>query len=291
MKKHFRSILPSILILATISFAAAAQVPVVVTARWLKENTGKSDLVVLHVSTIFRDYQNGHIPGARFMWPGWLSESTPDETTVPASLEQIKSKLEELGISGNSHVVLCGIYGNIIQVCRVFVMLEHIGMAGRISLLDGGMEDWQESGGEITSESSSYEKGQFNPAVKRNLVDAYWMAENLKKRDFCYIDTRAKSYYEGSTGSPRKGHIPGAVSLPSTDLFDGKTFKFHSPEKLKEMFVSLKIDEGVRPVFYCFSGNLASAGYVAARIAGLDPVLYDGSMEDWGSRFDLQVEK
>ena len=118
-----------------------------------------------------------------------------------------------------------------------------------------------------------------------------WVAQNLTNKAYCIIDARQKSFYEGSSGTPRQGHIPGSKNLPYTDLYDSKTYHFVSADKLKDTFTALNIPLGSRPVFYCNQGNTGSVDYVAALAAGYDPILYDGSMEAWGSSFDLPLEK
>jgi thiosulfate/3-mercaptopyruvate sulfurtransferase len=291
INKKFKAVFTTFFLLISLTLTVDAQVPVVVTSHWLKENLGKPDLVILHVSTVIKDYHNGHIPGALFLWPGSLSVSNEKESTVPADLKQIRKVLENLGVSNRSHIVLCGIYGNLTPVCRVFVTLEHIGLADRISILEGGFDEWKNSGGEASVGSVSPRKGKLTITVQNNLVDADWVASNLSNKDYLVIDARPKQYYNGETGVPRQGHIPGAKSLPSTDCYDGKTFQFYPESRLAEIFASLEIPEGAIPVFHCFIGNSASVNYVAARIAGYKPLLFDGSMEAWGSRFDLPVEK
>lgn len=54
---------------------------------------------------------------------------------------------------------------------------------------------------------------------------------------------------------------------------------------------TLEVHPGARPVFYCNIGNLACVNFVAALVARFIPIIYDGSMEEWGSRFDLPVEE
>jgi len=267
------------------------KVPVIVSCQWLEENISDPDLVILHVSPVIRDYDNGHIQGARFLWPGWLIVSNEKETVVPAEMKQMKKVLEGLGISNKSHIVLCGVYGNIIPVCRVFMTLDHIGLEGRISILEGGFDEWKASRRKISTVRQTFAKGKLVTSPRDNLVNTDWMAQNLNNSAFYIIDVRPKVYYDGTTGTPRQGHIPGAKNLPLSDLYDGGTYHFNSADKLKELFDGLKITGGARPVFYCFAGNSACVGYVAALIAGLNPIVYDASMEDWGSRFDLPMEK
>jgi len=282
-----------LILIVNFSFAGneGVKVPPVVSAKWLAENRSNPDLVILHVAPVKRDYENGHIPGAEFLWPGYIIISTETESTVPAPVENITKVLRSLGVNNNSHVILCGIYGNIVPVCRVFVNLEHVGLKGRVSVLDGGFDAWKAAGYDVSTVTPVVKKGKFTATINNNLVDGNWMIKNLTNKSYSIIDARPKPMYDGTTGLPRAGHIPGAKNIPPTELYDSKTFQFFDTEKLSEAFKKMEIPEGGKPVLYCHTGNSASVAYVAALAAGYDPVIYEGSMEEWASRFDLQMEK
>jgi thiosulfate/3-mercaptopyruvate sulfurtransferase len=265
--------------------------PLFVSAQWLDDNISSPEVVVLHISTVRNDYNIGHIPGARYLWPGLIVLSSENESTYPADPEKIKKVLEDLGISNESHVVLCGLYGNLVQVCRVFVTLDNLGLESRLSILEGGFDEWKASGRLVSMDLPAVRKGNLRMSLKNNFVSGDWVARNLGNNSFILVDARSKAYYEGTTGTPRPGHIPGAKNLPSTDLYDSKSYHFASSDSLAVLFKSLQIPVGARPVFYCNTGNSASVDFVAALIAGYNPLLFDGSMEEWGSRMELQVVK
>lgn len=289
-------VLFSVFMVSAISNPVAAESfrtrePVLVSVDWLGENLTAPDLLVLHISGVIGEYENGHIEGARFLWPGWLIESNEQESTVPADIKKIKKKLEEIGVRNSSHIILCGRSGNLNQVCRIFITLESIGLGSNVSILEGGFDEWVSSGRKASMVTPASGKGKIIISERETFMDTDWVVRNMNNKDFQLIDARPKTAYEGTPDSPRQGHIPGAKNLPSTTLYEARSSHFASPEKLAELFSGLEIPPGSKPVFYCGTGNSACPAYVAAVIAGYDPLLYDGSMEAWSNRLDLPVEK
>ncbi|MBK9392139.1 MAG: hypothetical protein IPN68_18865 [Bacteroidetes bacterium] len=208
----------SILILKTNAGTSQSKEPVrvtpVVSAEWLKENISKPDVIILHVTSARLDYDNGHIPGARFLWPGNIIISTENESIIPAPSASVTKKLRELGVNNDSHIILCGIYGNLLQVCRVLVNLEQYGLRGKVSILNGGFEAWVKSGYESSKTTPSVVKGKFKNTPYENLVGGEFVKANLKNSAYTIIDARPKAQYDGTTGTPRAGHIPGHKTCP-----------------------------------------------------------------------------
>ena len=190
--------------------------PVLITPEWLEKNLSRPDIVILQISTIERNFANAHIPGARFLWPGWLIVSNKNETNVPGEIKQMKKVLEGLGISNNSHIVLCGSAGNLLTVSRLFVTLSNLGLGENLSILQGGFEAWEESGREVSSGEIPFKKGRLNLNEQENLVNAAWMLENLKNKAYRIIDARPKASFEGTPGT-RQGHIPGQRTCQPPD--------------------------------------------------------------------------
>ena len=90
--------------------------------------------------------------------------------------------------------------------------------------------------------------------------------------------------YRGETEpvDPVAGHIPGAASLPSSEV--APAGRFRSPDELRRRL-------GSEPfVAYCGSGVTACTLVLAAELAGVEARLYPGSLSEW-SRRGLPVER
>jgi thiosulfate/3-mercaptopyruvate sulfurtransferase len=96
------------------------------------------------------------------------------------------------------------------------------------------------------------------------------------------LDARSAERYRGEAEhvDPVAGHIPGAVSAPTTENVnpDG-TFK--STTDLAARFAALGA-AGDRPVAaYCGSGVTAAHEVLALTVAGIPAALYVGSWSNW----------
>ena len=261
----------------------------VVSVQWLADNLNDPSVVVLHLAGGRRDYTNGHIPGARFLWFNDVAPSNPDLSTELPSVAKLDSLFESLGVSDNSRVV---VYGKTISplVARVLVTLDYLGAGDRTAILDGGFTAWKAGSHPVSTETPSVKRGKFTPAVRSDaVVNADFVKANVDKPGIRILDARTPNFYTGEGGGgPRPGHVQSAQNIPFTTLTDSSG-KLKDKAALTAMFTAAGVQPTDRVVTYCHVGQQASLLFLAARYVGLKPSLYDGSFEDWSSRDDTPI--
>lgn len=275
----------------SLNVAPAQDKPILVTPAWLNEHLSDANVVVLQVSFLEFDYAKEHIPGARFLWPGWLAPNTPKGSYNAPDPDFAAKLLQEMGVSNNSHVVLCHVTNEVSPTARMFLTLENLGLKGQVSFLNGGLEAWKKDGFKVTSEYPAIKKGKFTIKPGTLLVDKDYVLKTLGGSSGLVIDARVKEVYDGGpSGYPRDGHITGAKNIPFTEMVDANNM-FKPDEQLAAYFNPVAPDKKKEIVTYCFIGQTASVVYMAGRILGYDIKLYDGSMQEWTRFPELPMER
>ncbi len=265
-----------------------------VTTSWLAGHLNDPDLVLLHVGDETR-YKAAHIPGAHFVRLADLSVSTNGRTLEMPVAPDLRRRLQALGIGDRSRVVVYFDEDWVSPATRVLFTLQTAGLGSRAELLDGGMVKWRSERRAVTARIAAAPPGALAAlGVRPTIVDAAFVRAHAGQTGYMLIDARAPVFYTGiEAGGPMNhrlnGHIPGARSLPFTSVTnDDLTFK--KPAELFALFRNAGMRPGDRVIVYCHIGQQGTAVVLAARAAGIDALLYDGSFEDWALR-GLPVEK
>jgi thiosulfate/3-mercaptopyruvate sulfurtransferase len=277
---------------------ALAQTPregMLVTADWLKAHAQDPDLVVLHVGDR-KDYDTGHIAGARFIGMESLGAAQANGLQLEMlSPEELHKQLVALGVTDKSRIVVYFTRGMIPSATRVIFTLEAAGLGDRVSLLDGGLPEWQRLVYPLTAAATEVKPGQLAPLkMKPRVVDARMVQDHIKAPGYQIVDARAAVFYDGvqaggSTAEPHpKGHIVSAGNVPFTTI-TGADFKLKPASELAAAFKTAGAESGEKLIVYCHVGWQGTVVVFAARSLGMDAVLYDGSFQDWSAR-KLPVE-
>jgi thiosulfate/3-mercaptopyruvate sulfurtransferase len=171
----------------------------------------------------------------------------------------------------------------------MFLTLEHLGLKGQVSFLNGGLESWKKAGYLVTKETPVVAKGKFTVRPTGLLVDKEYVLKTLQSNNVV-VDARMQRFYDGEpVGYPRPGHIAGAKNIQFTDMVD-ETNVFKPNDQLQNYFTPVVPDKNNEVVTYCFIGQTASVVYLAGRMLGYNIKLYDGSMQEWSFNESLPME-
>jgi thiosulfate/3-mercaptopyruvate sulfurtransferase len=293
-----RQTLATLALVFSIPFAAAAQgTPrtleshpnMIVSTDWLAGHLSDVGLVILHVGSQ-KDYDAGHIPGARLVTLADVSVTgeTGLRLQMP-SAAALQEALDRLGIADNARVVVYAGNESVQSATRVWFTLDYVGLGDRTSLLDGGLALWRTEGRPLATEAPRVAPSAFVPHPEPELiVDAQWVRAHLDDSAVQLLDARLAEFYSGANGGgmPRAGHIPGARNVPFPSVFE-------ADGKLKTMDELRQLMEPSAPkltVSYCHIGLQATVLYFVARYLGLEARLYDGSFQDWSRTPELPLE-
>lgn len=231
-------------------------------------------------------YEEAHIPGARYAdlnrdLSGPVEPGVTGRHPLPDP-ELLAKTLGEWGIDRQTLVVAYDDASGAIAA-RLWWLLVWLGHE-QVTVLDGGLAAWQESGGALTTDVPIVLSKSFVPRVREEMVVALSEVDTfVRKGGPPLLDARATPRFRGEQEpiDPTPGRIPGARSLPFSMLLEAG--RFATPERVREVFErALRGDEVESAVCYCGSGVTACHLVLGAASAGLPlPRLYAGSYSEW----------
>jgi thiosulfate/3-mercaptopyruvate sulfurtransferase len=232
-----------------------------------------------------RQYDEGHIPGARFMsMDADLSGAKTGANgrhPLPAP-ERFAQTLGAAGIADTTQVIGYDA-GNGGFAARLWWMLRWVGHE-RVALLDGGLAQWLQDGGAVTSTVPAITPRTFVAKVQPLTVDTATLATRLRDPALRIVDARAANRYRGEneTIDPVAGHIPGAVNRPFTANVDPSGRMKPAATLAAEWRALLGTLPPEALVHSCGSGVSACHNLLAMAVAGLPGSrLHPGSWSEW----------
>lgn len=285
-----------------------------VSADWVKDLIdGKTPpeydndkFVICHAHYRNRDaYLSGHIPGAIDM--DTLALESP-ETWNRRSPEELKSALEEHGITSDTTVVLYGKFmspnnadefpgsaAGHIGAIRNAMIMTYAGVKD-VRILNGGFQSWKDAGFEISIVDEPKKPvsnfGVNIPANPEIIVDIPKAKEMIKSVDANLVCVRSWPEYIGEVSGynyiEKTGRIPGAIfgncgsdayHMENYRNLDHTTREFH---EIKEIWEEVGITPDKHNAFYCGTGWRGSEAFYNAWLMGWPRVsVFDGGWFEW----------
>jgi thiosulfate/3-mercaptopyruvate sulfurtransferase len=241
-------------------------------------------------------YRAGHLPGARFVDLDHELAGPPGaggRHPLPAA-DRFQQAMRRAGVRDGWPVVVYD-EADSTAAARAWWLLRYFGH-DQVRVLDGGYRAWAAAGQPV--ETGPGPAGAADGAADGftarpgglPLLDA--AAAATLARDSVLLDARAAGRYRGEAEpvDPVAGHIPGAISAPTTANVTPEG-TFLDPPALRARFAQLGIPApgraaspahgGPLPGVYCGSGVTAAHELLAMDVAGIPAALYLGSWSDW----------
>ncbi|MFD5327540.1 sulfurtransferase [Streptomyces sp. NPDC127092] len=260
--------------------------PIISVSELVSESTGARPPVLLDVRWTLGgppgrpEYEAGHIPGAVYV------DLDAELAGPPGSggrhplpdVAEFGAVMRRAGVSADTPVV---VYDGGLGwgAARAWWLLRWAGHPD-VRVLDGGLAAWT---GELSKDVPDPVPGDFEPRPGAlGLLDADGAASLA--RSGLLLDARAGERYRGEVEPIDRvgGHIPGAVSAPTTENV-GPDGRFLPSEALAARFTALGAAPETDVAVYCGSGVSGAHEVLALTLAGIPAALYAGSWSEWSS--------
>jgi thiosulfate/3-mercaptopyruvate sulfurtransferase len=255
------------------------------------------------------EFQNGHLPGARYLESDSFQDPARKPYYLPAP-EVVARFVEAAGIRADTRVVVYDAHGGRLAA-RIWFTLWAYGH-DRVSILEGGYPKWRDESRSVNTDPapkpsqpgdwqpaaqlrgvcSFDELPQYRAAARPGAFPATMLLDARSYQEYCGTDARGKA----------GGHIPGAANLPWDSLLKPVAAKnptaqlrgflvFREPAEIHAMLRAAGITARQPLAVYDQSGGRAAHVAFALQLMGYEQtVVYVGGWREYGSREDVEIE-
>jgi thiosulfate/3-mercaptopyruvate sulfurtransferase len=262
-----------------------------VSTDWIAKHINDRDVFVIHVAADRKHYDEGHLPGARFLSSKEILTTRNGVANELPAVADLRKAFEQLGMGDTGRIVIYGENSGLLAA-RVYFTLDYLGHGDRAALLDGGIEKWKAEKRAVETQTVKTEPVKFTPRPRPQIVAGLEAMRDLSSTvakapgpgdaGVAIIDARPEEQYIGNQ-TPRSGHIPGAASVYWMNHLASKENPAMKPlSDLIKLYEGAGLKAGQKVVTYCNTGMQASHAYFTLKYLGYDVAMYDGSFSEWG---------
>ncbi|MEX0656088.1 MAG: sulfurtransferase [Nitrosopumilaceae archaeon] len=255
-----------------------------IQTKELEQILDNQNLVIIDARS-FREYSEGHIPGAvnldlfAFHWFDTTKEG------VESFNKQMQQLFSFAGITNEKKVIFYDEVSGMLAARGVWLLMYF--SHPQVFMLDGGMKKWKKEKLPLETKLNGFKPAKFSGKINSELVATFdYVKKNLSQIQI--IDARSQGEYDGTViRAARKGHIPTAINVDwSLNVAEDGTLK-----KDNDLLALYKIPKDSEVVTYCQGAYRAANAFLALKKIGFKKVrVYLGSWTEWANRLELPVE-